>query len=393
MFMLNLFVGVMFHNFTKVQEQETQTFGGVVATEQQLNWIEVQKLITRAEPNYNARTAPSKTSWRAGVHSFITSTYFEIFISVIILLNMLQMALLYDNESDAYAQGLDIVNYIFTGVFTAEIILKLIGYGMNFWYETWNLFDFVIVVCSYIDIVFTNIASQSLRMLRIGPQLLRVLRVFRVARLMRLVKKYRRLQEIMEIIQLCLPSIMNVLALLMLIMFIYAILGCYLFYDVTNGNAINSVYNFSNFGLAFMLCLKMSTGEDWNIFMFDCARTSYTCAAGLGCGKYYAYAYFISFKIVVTFIMLNLFVLVVLQLFEKYFIESENIVSTFKEDFELFQEKWQMAHPSHSGFFMNVDKLCKFFNSLPSRFYHEENDPNRLSKYILSLGIRWYRSR
>ncbi len=390
MFMLNLFVGVMFHNFTKVQKQETETFGGSVATEQQLNWMEVQRMIVRAEPNYNARTAPSKTSWRAGVHMFITSFFFEVFISVVILLNMLQMMMLYDQQSDAYGLALDVTNYIFTGVFTVEVALKLIGYGVNFWYDAWNLFDFVIVLCSYIDITFTNIADNSIRILSIGPQLLRVLRVFRVTRLMRLVRKYKRLQEIMEIIQLCLPSILNVLALLSLILFIYAILGCYMFYNVTGGDAINSVYNFSNFGLAMMLCLKMATGEDWNLFMFDCARTSADCVAGLGCGNVYAYIYFISFKIIVTFIMLNLFVLVVLQLFEKYFIESENIVSAFKEDLELFEEKWQQARPSHSGFFLNVNKLRKFFLSLPDRFSHEETDPNKLSKYILSLGIRWY---
>ena len=49
----------MFMNFTKVQNQATASFGDILITEDQLNWIEVQKMIIRAEPNYNARTVPS----------------------------------------------------------------------------------------------------------------------------------------------------------------------------------------------------------------------------------------------------------------------------------------------------------------------------------------------
>jgi len=388
MFMLNLFVGVMSYNFTKVQKQEVGSFGGALADEQQLNWIEVQKMIIKAEPNYNIRTAPEKDSWRRFAHSIVTNFYFEAFVALIIILNMLTMAMYYENASETYLQVLEIINYVFTGIFTIEVILKLIGFGSSFWYEPWNIFDFIVVLSSYTDIIFSNIAGQSLRILRIGPQLLRVLRVLRIARLLRLVRKYQRLQAIMEIIQLCLPSIMNVFALLALILFIFSILGCYLFYDVTDGNAISSERNFSNFGMAIKLCLEISTGEDWNTIMYDCARDKGNCVAGIGCGKWYSYAYFISLKIIVTFVMLNLFVLVVLQLFEKYFISDENIMSTFKEDFDIFQEKWLEAKPSHLGFFIHESKLMKLFWSLPPKFGFEADNPNLLAKRIMDLDIR-----
>eukprot|EP00831_Metopus_contortus_P003777 TRINITY_DN1138_c0_g1_i1.p1 TRINITY_DN1138_c0_g1~~TRINITY_DN1138_c0_g1_i1.p1 ORF type:complete len:242 (-),score=32.22 TRINITY_DN1138_c0_g1_i1:77-802(-) len=221
-----------FLNFTKVQKHET-SFGDIMVTEDQLNWIEVQKMIIRAEPNYNARTVPPQYNWRKPFHTIVTHIVFEVFIAIIILLNMVQLAMLYNEASDEYLFALDIINYIFTGIFTIEIILKLIGFSCSFWYDTWNIFDFIIVVCSYVDIIFSNLAASSLRMLRVGPQLIRVLRVLRVSRLLRLVKKYKRLQDIMEIIQLCLPSMMNVFSLLSLVLFIYAVLGCYLFEDVT----------------------------------------------------------------------------------------------------------------------------------------------------------------
>ncbi len=392
MFLLNLFVGVMFLNFTKVQKHETSSFGDIMVTEEQLNWIEVQKMIMRSEPNYNARTVPPQYNWRKPFHQIVTSTFFEMFIAMIILLNMVQMAMLYEDASDAYTTALDIVNYIFTGIFTIELILKLIAFSTNFWYEAWNIFDFFIVICSYVDIVFSSMASGSLRMLRIGPQLIRVLRVLRVSRLLRLIKKYKRLQDIMEIIQLCLPSMMNVFSLLALVLFIYSVLGCYLFYDVSSGDAISDFYNFDNFGLAMILCLKISTGEDWNLFMFDCARTTTDCTAGLGCGDAMAYVYFLTFKLVVTFIMLNLFILIVLQLFDKFFINTENIISKFKEDFESFQEHWQALGPTHSGFMMNQNKLIRFFSSLPQPLGAEGMSLNDTTRTIIELGIRRYPS-
>ena len=391
MFFLNLFVGVLYEKFQKVQKQETLTFQGVMLTENEMNWLDVMKLIVKAQPDYYTRTIP-KAAWRKIVHDLVTSTIFEIVTSIIIVLNMIQMAMLYANASDDYITGLEIVNYIFTGLFTIELLLKLVGFGAEFWYEAWNLFDFIIVFCSYIDIVFSSLSSSSLRFLRIGPQLVRVLRVLRISRLLRLAKKYQRLQDMMEIIQLCLPSVMNVFSLLLLILFIYAILGSYMFHDVKPGNYISDFYNFNNFGSAMMLLMKMATGEDWNNFMFDCARTNDSCASGLGCGDIYAYIYFISFKLVVTFIMLNLFVLVVLELFDKYFIESNNFVNSYKDYFEKFQYQWYKLKPSHQGWMINQDKLIKFYaNTEAPLGFKGEMDLNLLSKEIMKLKITRYK--
>ena len=381
----------MFMNFTKVQSQASSSFGDILITEDQLNWIEVQKMIIRAEPNYNARTVPPLYNWRKPIHQFVTSTEFEIFIAIIILANMLQMAMLYDGASSDYVLALDIINYIFTGVFTLEVSLKLISFAENFWVDSWNIFDLLIVICSYVDIIFSSMSPDSLSFLRIGPQLIRVLRILRVSRLLRLVKKYKRLQDIMEIIQLCLPSMMNVFSLLFLVFFIYSVLGCYLFSGKQPNPSygyISDWFNMNDFGFAIMLLLKLSTGEDWNFFMFEYAHTSNDCAAGLGCGDWTSFAYFISFKFVTTFVMINLFVLVVLQLFEKYFIETDNIVSKFKEDFEIFQLNWLSLGPTHSGYMLGQNKLLRFFTKLPDPLGMEGLEPNELSRNILDMGIR-----
>lgn len=390
MFLLNLFVGVMFVEFTRVQKKETSTFGDIIMTEAQLNWLEIHKMILRAEPDYNSRTVPPTFNWRKPFHEFVTSIPFELFIAAIILLNMALMGMFYEEASETYLMALDIINYIFTGIFTVELMLKLCAYSWDFWYDAWNVFDFIIVVCSFVDIIFSNVGGTSLKMLRIGPQLIRVLRVLRVSRLLRLVKKYKRLQDIMEIIQLCLPSMMNVFSLLALVLFIYAVLGCYLFGDVTEGDAINEFYNFGNFANSILLCFKLATGDDWNRFMFDCARTTYGCAIGLGCGNPIAFVYFLSLKLVITFIMMNLFILIVLQLFEKFFISKENILSKFKEDFAVFQEVWKTLAPTHFGLFINQGKLIKFFGSITAPMGMEGMNRIDMIKEIVRLKIPRY---
>eukprot|EP01022_Parablepharisma_sp_SALTPOND_P016346 TRINITY_DN2382_c0_g1_i1.p1 TRINITY_DN2382_c0_g1~~TRINITY_DN2382_c0_g1_i1.p1 ORF type:complete len:1853 (+),score=104.69 TRINITY_DN2382_c0_g1_i1:61-5559(+) len=385
-FLLNLFLGVLFYNYTKIQQHETSN--KTAANKQQLDWIEIQDFIVKAVPNYNIRYAPGENSWKWKVYMFTAAPAFEAAMAVVIILNVFQLALVYEGQSAEYGQMLDRFNYMFTGIFTVELVLKHIAFGFNFWKEPWNVLGFIIVASSYIDIVIKYTSDTTLTILTIGPQLFRILRVLRMTRLLRLARKFTEMQEIMEIIQLCFASILNVFALLALILFIYAIIGCYLFNDVTTGDSINSVYNFTNFAFSLMACLKIATGEDWNLLMFDCARTSTSCVAGVGCGKWYAYVYFISFKIVITFIMLNLFVLVVLQLFEKYFDSSDNILRKFKNDFEIFQEVWRHAKPTKSGLFISTDKLRKFFTDLPPYFGFNSNDVNLRTKQIMSLGIR-----
>lgn len=62
-----------------------------------------------------------------------------------------------------------------------------------------------------------------------------------------------------------------------------------------------------------MTLIRMSTGEDWNYVMYDCMRTPEDgCIEGRNCGVSYAPAFFIIYMMISTFIMLNLFILVII---------------------------------------------------------------------------------
>ncbi len=48
---------------------------------------------------------------------------------------------------------LEIINYFFTAVFTIEAVLKILAHGISYFKEGWNVFDFLIVIVSYITII------------------------------------------------------------------------------------------------------------------------------------------------------------------------------------------------------------------------------------------------
>ena len=121
-------------------------------------------------------------------------------------------------------------------------------------------------------------------------------------------------------------SLINVFMLLMLIFFMLATVGVVFFKDIEEGRVIDPQFkNFKTFGDGFLLLFAISTGEDWNRLMYDCWR-----------GNAIAPLYFIVFILLVTHIMLNLFILVIIEQFEKYYLTKDSPLTKFRENLEMF---------------------------------------------------------
>lgn len=77
--------------------------------------------------------------------------------------------------------------------------------------------------------------------------------------------------------------------------------------------------------------------------MYDCSRTPEDgCIEGETCGvSPWSYFYFMSMILVCSYVMLNLFILVILQQFEKYYLQEENMLEKFKEDKNVFMKVWK----------------------------------------------------
>ena len=64
-----------------------------------------------------------------------------------------------------------------------------------------------------------------------------------------------------------------------------------------------------------MVLFRVSTGEDWHLIMFDTTRTDLENCTETSCGNYGYTIFFISFIVIVQYIMLNLYVLILMDTF------------------------------------------------------------------------------
>ena len=359
-FFLNFFVGVIFLNFEEAQKEEKESF---FLNDKQLKWIDMMKMIVSAKPDLETIYIP-KNKCRKLLHYIVISNYFDVFIMVWIVLNMCQMAIDYEGASVTYELALYYINLWFTSIFTVEWILKLTAFGLNYFTVTWNNFDFFVVLSSLIEILLSSLSSSSLSMLRVGPQLARVLRVLRVSRILRLINKYQGLQTLIQTITFSISSLFNVFILLFLVYFIYAVLGVFLFSNIKYGTVIWDYRNFHDFGQALLLLVVICTGEDWNYVMNDWSRTLPDWVPGETCGLYYAPLYFTSYVMIVSFVLLNLFVLIILQQFDKYYFPDDNVLQNFKDNLEAFKTNWSAFAQEYNGVKIKDHWLVDFFYSL-----------------------------
>jgi voltage-gated sodium channel len=169
-------------------------------------------------------------------------------------------------------------------VFTAEIALKIAAQGrrpLAFFRDGWNVFDFTIV---------------ALCLLPIGGPFAAVLRLVRVLRLLRLVTALPKLQLLVGALLKSLGSMGYVSVLLGLIFYIYAVAGVHLF-----GRQMPE--HFGSMPVAMMSLFQIITLDNWSD-LFNPAQAVAPIGAGV---------YFVSFILLGTMILLNLFIGIVMN--------------------------------------------------------------------------------
>lgn len=76
-------------------------------------------------------------------------TIFQSYMSLFIVMFCFERVLL--NQSSIFVAGpLRYLNYIFTGIFIIEAVIRLIAMRLDYFKMGWNVFDFVIVVFSIV---------------------------------------------------------------------------------------------------------------------------------------------------------------------------------------------------------------------------------------------------
>jgi len=159
---------------------------------------------------------------------------------------------------------LEICNYVFAIIFNFEAALKITALGTKYFSDKWNLFDFFVVVGTNAGIMITlSLSSVDI------SSAASIVRAFRIMRIFVLVRSAKSIRIIIDTVGKLLPQITNIMSLVILLFFIYAALGINLFSGVKYQEEVNSKNNFRSLGNAFLLLMRCSTGEDWNLVMTE----------------------------------------------------------------------------------------------------------------------------
>ena len=194
-FFLNLFTGIMFKYFNEAFSKEQKL---AKDDKKAPKYYDFLTQINNAQSDYETWVMPEKGTFRFYLREFADSSFLDNFIMICIVLNLISMAMAFDLSDETYDLALTYVNYVFTGIFIAECIIKLTAYGpIGYFHSAWNRFDFFVVVASIGDLVIQNIDGIDAKFLK-SFQIIRVLRVLRVTRVLRLVKSLKGLEKLIQ---------------------------------------------------------------------------------------------------------------------------------------------------------------------------------------------------
>ncbi|XP_069509038.1 voltage-dependent T-type calcium channel subunit alpha-1I isoform X2 [Ambystoma mexicanum] len=345
-FVLNMFVGVVVENFHKCrQHQEAEEARR--REEKRLRRLEKKRRSKETiKCPVEAQRLPYYATYcplRLLIHTVCTSHYLDIFITIIICLNVVTMSLEHYSQPPSLETALKYCNYMFTAVFVLEAVLKLVAFGLRRYFkDRWNQLDLAIVLLSVMGITLEEIEISAA--LPINPTIIRIMRVLRIARVLKLLKMATGMRALLDTVVQALPQVGNLGLLFMLLFFIYAALGVELFgrlvcNDDNPCEGMSRHATFENFGMAFLTLFQVSTGDNWNGIMKDtlrdCTGDDRSCLSNL---QFISPLYFVSFVLTAQFVLINVVVAVLMKHLDDSNKEAQ-------EDAELDAEiELEMAH-------------------------------------------------
>uniref|UniRef100_A0A668V8F0 Voltage-dependent L-type calcium channel subunit alpha n=1 Tax=Oreochromis aureus TaxID=47969 RepID=A0A668V8F0_OREAU len=354
-FMMNIFVGFVIVTF---QEQGEKEYKNCELDKNQRQCVEYA---LKARP---LRRYIPKNPYQYKFWYVVNSTGFEYVMFVLIILNTLCLAIQHHGQSHLFNYAMDILNMVFTGVFTVEMILKLIAFKpRNYFADAWNTFDALIVVGSVVDIAITEInVSNHLSQLFDSARIsITFFRLFRVMRLVKLLSRGEGIRTLLWTFIKSFQALPYVALLIAMLFFIYAVIGMQVFGKIAmvDGTQINRNNNFQTFPQAVLMLFRCATGEAWQEIMLACMpgklcdpESDYNPGEERTCGSGFAIIYFISFYMLCAFLIINLFVAVIMDNFD-YLTRDWSILGPHHLD--EFKRIWSEYDPEAKGRIKHLD--------------------------------------
>ena len=211
------------------------------------------------------------------------SRIFQFVVISIIILNAITIGVNTYDLNELTKQAINYLDYSITIFFVIEISIRFFGEEkkINFFKDGWNIFDSIIVISSLIPAG----AGSSVMLLRL----------LRLARLLRVISFVPELRFVIEALIDSIKKSVYVLILIFIILYIYGVAGVILFESIEGGK-------FEDLGEAILTLIQIMTLSGWEDVMWPIVDV-YPMS----------WVFFISFVVLSSIIVLNLFVAILVD--------------------------------------------------------------------------------
>ncbi|MCW7754811.1 ion transporter [Desulfobotulus sp. H1] len=235
-----------------------------------------------------------QTGIKALCHTIAHNPYFKNFIIAMIILNAIVIGMeTYPALYQPFKTGFYLIEKIFIIIFTIEIIIRITGSrpSWEFFRDGWNLFDFFIV-------------ASSLALA--GGHFVSVLRILRILRVLRTISIIPSLQRMISALLATIPAMGNIAFLLGLLFYVFSVMGTIFFGHI-------SPEYFGSIHITLLTLFQVVTLESWASGVMRPLLEE----------SPWAWLYFVTFILMGTFIIINLFIGVIVNNMQEAQTEAE----------------------------------------------------------------------
>ncbi|KAG6457066.1 hypothetical protein O3G_MSEX010098 [Manduca sexta] len=287
---------------------------------------------------------------RRGAHWVVNLRYFDFFIMVVICMSSAALAAEDPVDEDSGRNKiLNYFDYAFTGVFTVEMLLKIVDLGILFHpgaylRDLWNIMDAAVVICALVSFGF------EIGGVRAGQNLstIKSLRVLRVLRPLKTIKRVPKLKAVFDCVVNSLKNVINILIVYILFQFIFAVIAVQLFngkffycndiskntkedcqgtYFMYESNSLlpklqkrtwtTQSFHYDNVASAMLTLFAVQTGEGWPQVLQNSMAATYEERGPIQNFRIEMSIFYIVYFVVFPFFFVNIFVALIIITFQE----------------------------------------------------------------------------
>ncbi|CAD8070112.1 unnamed protein product [Paramecium sonneborni] len=396
--MLNMFISLVVETY---QQTKIKAQGMSELDSNQREWLSIKQSINHLKPRRLYEKPKSKVG--LFIYSIAESKATKYFWHALILLNTFTLALYYDRQDKDFIQALDLINLICTLSFTVEVLSRVIAKFPNIYDR--DPFIIVDVLGIIINLVNQFSISQmndqfylqrGFEALSVGFQLLRNYYI---------IKRFPELEKLFHTIFSVVPSALSMLFIMFIFLFIFACLGMDLFGYLRPQNKMEGFdLHFKKFTTAMFSLIRVASSEEWWALLIDSVRIRNPDFACIyinnyeefqlygynGCGTHWAYVFYVSFHLIFSLVILNLFIASILGAYEEHAKQEQSAISKYQLHDVL--NYWAQYDPKGTGF-LNYKQFWKLSSEIAICFgvpVKELLDPANKKNFLKALNIPLY---